>query len=92
MIAGAGEDAAAWLPVATLRPIAVRCSDMVSAFAAGQACCDAKLRSGRAEQVGPVVASVAWRAGPGSTLGPDAGQFALLAEPSTGLWRSLLRS
>jgi hypothetical protein len=46
-----------------------------------QARCDATLRTGRAEQVGPVVASVVWRAGPRSTLGPDAGQRALLADP-----------
>lgn len=36
--------------------------------------------AGRAEDVGPVVASVARRARPGSALGPDAGQRALLAD------------
>jgi hypothetical protein len=46
-----------------------------------QACCDATLRTGGAEQVGPGVALVVRRAGPGSTLGPDAGQRALLADP-----------
>ena len=46
-----------------------------------QACCDATLRTGCAEQVGPVVALVVRRAGPRSTLGPDAGQRALLADP-----------
>ena len=46
-----------------------------------QARCDATLRTGRAKQVGPVVASVVRRAGPRSTLGPDAGQRALLADP-----------
>ena len=46
-----------------------------------QACRDATLRTGRAEQVGPVVALVVRRAGPRSTLGPDAGQRALLADP-----------
>src|SRR3979490_2482642 len=46
-----------------------------------QACCDATLRTGRAEQVGPVVALVVRRAGPRSTLGPDASQRALLADP-----------
>jgi hypothetical protein len=46
-----------------------------------QACCDATLRTGRAEQVGPVIALVVRRAGPRSTLGPDAGQRALLADP-----------
>jgi hypothetical protein len=39
------------------------------------------LRTGRAKQVGPVVALVVRRAGPRSTLGPDAGQRALLADP-----------
>ena len=46
-----------------------------------QACCDATLRTGRAKQVGPVVALVVRRAGPRSTLGPDVGQRALLADP-----------
>jgi hypothetical protein len=46
-----------------------------------QACCEATLRTGRAEQVGPVVASVVRRPGPRSTLGPDAGQRPLLADP-----------
>ena len=46
-----------------------------------QACCHATLWTGRAEQVGPVVASVVRRARPRSTLGPDAGQRALLADP-----------
>lgn len=46
-----------------------------------QARCDATLRTGRAEQVGPVVALVVRRAGPRATLGPDAGQRALLADP-----------
>jgi hypothetical protein len=46
-----------------------------------QACCDATLRTGRAEQVGPIVASVVRRPGPRSTLGPDASQCALLADP-----------
>ena len=46
-----------------------------------QARCDATLRTGRAEQVGPVVALVVRRAGPRSTLGPDAGQRALLTDP-----------
>src|ERR1700692_3307148 len=46
-----------------------------------QACCDATLRTGRAKQVGPVVALVVRRAGPRSTFGPDAGQRALLADP-----------
>jgi hypothetical protein len=46
-----------------------------------QARCDATLRTGRAEQVGPVVALVVRRARPRSTLGPDPGQRALLADP-----------
>ena len=46
-----------------------------------QACRDATLRTGRAEQVGPVVALVARCAGSRSTFGPDAGQRALLADP-----------
>src|SRR4029077_19383056 len=46
-----------------------------------QAGSDPTLRTGRAEQVDPVVALVARRAGPRSTLGPDAGQRALLADP-----------
>jgi hypothetical protein len=45
-----------------------------------QACRDTTLRTGRAE-LGPVVALVVRRAGPRSTLGPDAGQRALLADP-----------
>src|SRR5882672_11341155 len=46
-----------------------------------QACCDATLRTGGAKQVGPIVALVVRRAGPCATLGPDAGQRALLADP-----------
>ncbi len=46
-----------------------------------QACCDAALRTGGAKQVGPIVALVVRRAGPCATLGPDAGQRALLADP-----------
>ena len=46
-----------------------------------QARSDAALRTRRAEQVDPVVALVVRRAGSGSTLGPDAGQRALLADP-----------
>ena len=40
----------------------------------------AALRASGAEDVGPVVASVARRTRPGSALGPDAGQRALLAD------------
>src|SRR6202049_3894559 len=54
---------------------------MVSAFAAGMTRPAATRRTGRAEQVGPVVALVVRRAGPRSTLGPDASQRALLADP-----------
>ncbi len=46
-----------------------------------QAYRDAALRTGGAEQIGPVVALVARGAGPRSPLGPDAGQRALLADP-----------
>ena len=46
-----------------------------------QTCCDAALRTGGAKQVGPIVALVVRRAGPCATLGPDAGQRALLADP-----------
>src|ERR1700716_818785 len=42
---------------------------------------DATPRTGRAEQIGPVVALVVRRAGPRSTLGPNAGQRTLLADP-----------
>jgi len=40
---------------------------------------NAALGAGGAEQIGPVVALIAWRARPASSLGPDAGQRALLA-------------
>ena len=40
----------------------------------------AALGAGRAEEVGPVVALIARRARPGSALGPDPGQRALLAD------------
>ena len=83
MIAGAVEDESG---VATCRHLAADSSEM-QRHGLGvrgrhdQARCDATLRTGRAEQVGPVVALVVRRAGPRSTLGPDAGQRALLADP-----------
>jgi hypothetical protein len=42
---------------------------------------DAALRTGGAEQIGPVVASIARRARSASTLCPNPGQGALLANP-----------
>jgi hypothetical protein len=83
MIARAVEDESG---VATCRHLAADSSEM-QRHGLGvrgrhdQAGCDATLRTGRAEQVGPVVALVVRRAGPRSTLGPDAGQRALLADP-----------
>src|SRR5207344_901636 len=83
MIAGAIEDESG---VATCRHLVADSSEM-QRHGLGvrrrhdEACCDTTLRTGRAEQVGPVVASVMRRAGPRSTLGPDAGQRALLADP-----------
>jgi len=83
VIAGAIEDESG---VATCRHLAADSSEM-QRHGLGvrgrhdQARCDATLRTGRAEQVGPVVALVVRRAGPRSTLGPDAGQRALLADP-----------
>src|SRR5258708_8512267 len=83
MIAGAVEDESG---VATCRHLAADSGEM-QRHGLGvrgrhdQARCDATLRTGRAEQVGPVVALVVRRAGPRSTLGPDAGQRALLADP-----------
>jgi len=40
---------------------------------------EAALGASGPEQIGPGVALIAWRAGPASSLGPDAGQRALLA-------------
>jgi hypothetical protein len=83
MIAGAVQDESG---VATCRHLAADSSEMQRhGLGVGgrhdQARCDAALRTGRAEQVGPVVALVVRRAGPRSTLGPDPGQCALLADP-----------
>src|SRR5258708_11862557 len=83
MIAGAVEDESG---MATCRHLAADSSEM-QRHGLGvrgrqdQARCDATLRTGRAEQVGPVVALVVRRARPRSTLGPDAGQRTLLADP-----------
>ena len=83
MIAGAVEDESG---VATCRHLAADSSEM-QRHGLGvrgrhdQARCDATLRTGRAEQVGPVVALVVRRARPRATLGPDTGQRALLADP-----------
>jgi hypothetical protein len=83
MIAGAIEDESG---VATCRHLAADSNEM-QRHGLGvrrrhdQAGCDATLRTGRAEQVGPVVAPVVRRSGPRSTLGPDTGQRALLADP-----------
>ena len=83
MVAGAVEDESG---VATCRHLVTDSSEM-QRHGLGvrrrhdQARCDATLRTGRTEQVGPVVALVVRRAGPRSTLGPDAGQRALLADP-----------
>lgn len=83
MIAGAIEDESG---VATCRYLATD-SNQMQRHGLGVRCrhdearCDATLRTGRAEQISPVVASVVRRAGPRSTLGPDAGQRALLADP-----------
>src|SRR6202040_2490745 len=83
MVAGAIEDESC---VTTCRHLAADRSEM-QRHGLGvrrrhdQACCDATLRTGRAEQIGPVVTLVARRAGPRSTLGPDAGQRSLLADP-----------
>src|SRR5204862_4880384 len=41
---------------------------------------DGALRADRAEQVGPGVAPVPWRPGPGAAPRPDPGQGALLAD------------
>jgi hypothetical protein len=82
MIAGAIEDESG---VATCRHLVSDSSEM-QRHGLGvrrrhdQTCCDATLRTGRAEQVGLVVALVVRCAGPRSTLGPDAGQRALLAD------------
>ncbi len=83
MIAGAIEDESG---VAAWRHLAADRSEM-QRHGLGvrrrhdQTCCDAALRTGRAKQVGPIVALVVRRAGPCATLGPDAGQRALLADP-----------
>src|SRR5258705_13508426 len=83
MIAGAVEDESG---VATRRHLAADSSEM-QRHGPGvggrhdQARCDATLRTGRAEQGGPGAAVVVRRAGPRSTLGPDAGPGALLADP-----------
>ena len=55
---------------------------MVSAFAAGmiRPAAHLTLRTDRAEQVGPGVAAVAGRPGPGAAPRPDPGQRALLAD------------
>ena len=83
MIAGAIEDESG---MATSRYLSADSSEMQRhSFGVGcghdQTCCDATLRTGRTEQVGPIVASVVRRAGSRSTLGPDAGQRPLLADP-----------
>src|ERR1700749_4473153 len=83
MIAGAIEDESS---MATCCYLSADSSEMQRhSFGVGrghnQACCDATLRTGRAEQVGPIVAPVVRRAGSRSTLGPDAGQRPLLADP-----------
>src|SRR5260370_10925022 len=83
MIAGAIEDESG---VAACRHLAADSCEMQRHGLGGrrphdQACCDAALRTGRAEQVGPVVASVVRRPGPRSTPCPDAGQRALLGAP-----------
>jgi hypothetical protein len=83
VIAGAIEDKDG---VATCRHLATDGSEM-QRHSLGvrrrhdEARCDTTLRTGCAEQIGPVVALVVRRAGPRSTLGPDAGQRALLADP-----------
>ena len=41
---------------------------------------DAALRTGGTEDIGPLVALIAWRAGSRSALGPDPSQGALLAD------------
>ena len=73
MIAAPSRTRAAWLPVATLRPIAVRCSDMASASAAGMTRPLRRDVADRPRRTGRPNRSVGRAApGPRSTLGPDA--------------------
>ncbi len=83
MIAGAIEDESG---MATRRYFSADSSKMQRhSFGVGrghdQACCNTTLRTGRAEQVSPIIAPVVRCAGSRSTLGPDAGQRPLLADP-----------